>query len=372
MVPDLRHHRPSMHRLRRRTLGLVLASLALLSNDVRAGSDPFAVSLGDAMARWAATLDEEQRDRARYAFDDTERFDLKLAPMGLEGLRIDEMSDTQWQQLHGALGRVLSEEGLRKIDTIRSLEREVGDLENWFFRTVMSSFRDPNRYFLALFGEPSRDRAWGMRFDGHHVSLNWTAVPGAPLSVTPLFLGGQPREVPEGLERAGLRVLGMEEDRAVALVRSLSENQRSAAAVPFAGGGTFRRPMFVGADPELSLAAPAGIARAALEPERQALLDALIDVHLANFARPLADRYREDIRAEAESVHFAYAAGGQSTRRRLRSGDPFYYRIQGETFLIEFDDTSASADHVHVVWREIQGDFGRDVLAEHYRAHHTP
>ena len=367
-------HIPGMNRLPRRALGRVLAPLAalgLLSNPASAEPDPFALALGDAMGRWATTLDEEQRDRARYAFDDAERFDLRLAPMGLEGLRIDEMSDAQWQGLHTALGRVLSEEGLQKVDTIRSLESEVAELESWFFGLFMRNLRDPKRYFLSLFGEPSGEHAWGMRFDGHHLSLNWTAIPGAPLSVTPLFLGGQPREVPEGLERAGLRVLAAEEDHAVALVRSLSQEQRSSSALPFARGGTFRRPMFVGADPELSLDAPAGIARTALAPEQQNLLDTLVDAYLANFARPLADRHREHIQAEAQSVYFAYATDGESTERGLRAGDPFYYRIQGETFLIEFDDTSAAADHVHVVWRELQGDFGRDVLAEHYRAHHT-
>ncbi len=345
--------------------------MGLLSDDANAGRDPFALALGDAMLRWAATLDEKQRERARYAFDDEERFDLRLAPMGLEGLRIDEMSETQWQLLHTALGQVLSEEGLHKVDTIRSLEREVAELDNWFLGFVMGDFRDAKRYFLALFGEPSGEQPWGMRFDGHHLSLNWTAIPGAPLSVTPLFLGGQPREVPGGLERVGLRVLATEEDRAVALVRSLSQKQRSAAEIPFAGGGAFGRPMFVGDDPEISLDPPAGIARTVLGPAQRGLLDALVDVYLENFARPLADRHREHMQAEAQSVHFAYAAGGKSKKRGLRAGDPFYYRIQSESFLIEFDDTSAAADHVHVVWREIQADFGRDALAEHYRAHHA-
>jgi hypothetical protein len=344
--------------------------LGLISTDANAAPDKIALALGDAMKGFSATLDEEQTADARYDFNDKERFDLRLAPMGLEGLRIDEMSDAQWQLLHGALGQVLSQEGLDKVDTIRSLEGEVAELENWFFRTVMGGFRDPKRYFLALFGEPSSEEAWGMRFDGHHLSLNWTAIPGAPLSVTPLFLGGQPREVPEELARAGLRVLAQEEDRAVALVQSLSEEQRAIASIPFARGGTIRRPMFVGADPEMSLDAPAGIAQRTLGPEQQRLLDAIVDVHLANFAHPIADRHRDRIRAEAQNVHFAYAAGGESAERELRSGDPFYYRIQGETFLIEFDDTATAADHVHVVWREIQGDFGRDVLAEHYRAHH--
>ena len=97
-----------MHRFSRRTLGLFLAPLAmfgLLSKPASAGPDPFALRLGDAMGRWAATLDEEQRDRAGYDFDDEERFDLRLAPLGLEGLRIDEMSEAQWRHQYPPLGR---------------------------------------------------------------------------------------------------------------------------------------------------------------------------------------------------------------------------------------------------------------------------
>ena len=129
--------------------------LGLLSDAASAGPDPFALTLGDAMLRWTATLDEKQRARARYAFDDKERFDLRLAPMGLEGLRIDEMSETQWQLLHTALGQVLSEEGLHKVDTIRSLEREVAELDNWFLGLVMGDFRDAKRQ-PALVARPRR------------------------------------------------------------------------------------------------------------------------------------------------------------------------------------------------------------------------
>ncbi len=152
----MKRKRSSGANTQRRTCGLVLATLAtlgLLTDDASAGPDPFALALGDAMLRWAATLDEKQRERARYDFDDEERFDLRLAPMGLEGLRIDEMSETQWQLLRTALGQVLSEDGLHKVDTIRSLEREVAELDNWFLGFVMDDFRDAKRYFLALFCE---------------------------------------------------------------------------------------------------------------------------------------------------------------------------------------------------------------------------
>jgi hypothetical protein len=41
--------------------------------------------------------------------------------------------------------------------------------------------------------------------------------------------------------------------------------------------------------------------------------------------------------------------------------------VQGPTFLIEFDNTQNNANHVHSVWRDFEGDFGRDLLREHYR-----
>ncbi len=123
------------------------------------------------------------------------------------------------------------------------------------------------------------------------------------------------------------------------------------------------RPMFVGADPALKAIAPEGLARSAMSPEQQDALDALIDVYLDNFAPTIAARHRARIAAEADAIHFVFAGRGVV-------GKPSYYRIQGRSFLIEFDNTAASADHIPVVWRELGGDFGRDVLLEHRRAHH--
>lgn len=350
----------------------VLAALAcLLGAHAATADDLLATGLGEAMAGWLATLDAEQRSEALYAFDDDERFDLRLAPFGLEGLRVDRMSEAQWRGLEAALGGVLSADGLEKMNTIRSLEREVAELEGGFRSWLMGRLRDPRRYFLALFGDPASGEAWGLRFDGHHLSLNWTALPGEPLSVTPLFLGGQPREVPEPLERAGLRVLAAEEDLAVALIEGLPEAGRGRARLAFEEGGLVSRPMMVGADPELEPVSPAGLSWAELEPASRAALERLIDVYLANFAAPIAERHRRAIRAETPSLHFAYAVGPDRPGGVARPGDPLYYRIQGASFLIEFDDTPEEADHVHVVWRQLQGDFGRDLLAEHYEEHHA-
>ena len=48
-----------------------------------------------------------------------------------------------------------------------------------------------------------------------------------------------------------------------------------------------------------------------------------------------------------------------------RRGKKHYYRVQGPTFLIEFDDVQNNGNHIHSVWRDFNGDFGRDLLAEH-------
>ena len=67
--------------------------------------------------------------------------------------------------------------------------------------------------------------------------------------------------------------------------------------------------------------------------------------------------------AGRDAIYFAWAGS-------LAPGEPGYYRVQGPTFLIEWDDTMPEADHVHTILREFDGDFGRDLLAEHYEREH--
>jgi hypothetical protein len=238
-------------------------------------------------------------------------------------------------------------------------------MEGGLFGFFSSWMRDAERYFLTVFGEPTAEAPWGMRFDGHHLSLNWTAIPGAPLSATPLFLGGQPRVVPPELERAGLRVLPGEEDLAVAFLIGLSEQERLIARIPWQEGSQIRRPMSIAGEVELELAEAAGLSRSALDPAARARFDALVEVHLANFAAPIADRYRTQIFGGPGPVTIVYASADP-----LESGRALYYRIQGGGFLIEFDDTSEAADHIHVVLRNPTHDFGRDALAKHLAKHH--
>ena len=314
-------------------------------------------------AQLLASLDAEQRADLAYAFTDDERFDLRLAPILLEGLKLRDMTEQQRAQTRALLAAGLSPQGLAKVETIMSLEGEVErlDREGWMPAWISRRFRDPLRYYLALFGEPEAGATWGFRFDGHHLSLNYTVAPGEVPSATPLFLGGQPREVPAGWERAGLRVLADEEDAARGLYLALADELRARATLPFRSD----RGHFLGGGRSVRLEGPpAGLGRAAMTPAQQAALDALIDVYLANFTREIADARREGLDAAGrDTIHFAWSGSDVP-------GEPCYYRVTGPTFLIEFDNSEARADHIHAVWRDFVGDFGMDLLADHYQREH--
>ena len=328
-------------------------------------------ALSSDMARFVATLDDDQRDEALYAFEDDERFDLRLAPLGLEGLTIAQMTDAQWGALRDLLGHVLSPSGLEKMDTIRSLEVEVAATEGGLFGWLMGGMRDPKRYFLAVFGPPSPESPWGFRFDGHHFSLNTTAVPGQPISATPFFLGGQPRVVPEGLERAGLRVLEDEEALAVELLNGLTLDERTQAWLPWQEGSAIRRPMSVSDGETFEMPPREGLERASLPATSRARLDALLEVHLGHFAADVAARYRAEVFDAETPVTLQYASAGNAPEAVVESGRALYYRIQAGGLSIEFDDTAEAADHVHIVLRHVDNDFGRDLLRAHLAESHA-
>jgi hypothetical protein len=333
-------------------------------------SDAPAAAIVRAAGAWLASLGPSERRRTLYDFGDAERFDLRLAPLLLEGLRGDRMTDSQWEGVRAILAGGLSDAGLAKVETVMSLEVEVArrDQEAGGLRALLRLIRDPRRYYVALFGPPRSDAPFGLRVDGHHLSLNWTLVPGDRISVTPFFLGSEPRELPFGSVRAGLRALADEEDQARALYRSLEPALRTRATLPLtlADGimGVNRR-LFLGEGPRTRPGPPAGVRRGDLHPAQAEALDALVALYLATFEASIAaERWAAIEAAGKDEIHFAWAGDD-------RPDHPLYYRIQGPTFLIEFDDTVPEADHVHTIYRDFEGDFGRDLLRDHYARDHA-
>jgi len=199
---------------------------------------------------------------------------------------------------------------------------------------------------------------WGFRYEGHHVSFNFTMIDGMVRSSTPQFLGANPAEVRDGPKK-GLRALPQEEDLARALLGSLTGAQKKTAIV----GTDAPAEIVTGPSRTASRTEDVGIAWPALDPKQQAQLVVLIEEHAAAQKSELAQERLAKIRAAGiEKVMFAWIGSAEK-------GAAHYYRIQGPTFLIEYDNTQNNANHVHTVWRDFDGDWGADLLAEHYRAH---
>jgi hypothetical protein len=219
--------------------------------------------------------------------------------------------------------------------------------------------RDPELYYFSVFGEPSMKTAWGWRVEGHHVSFRF-AVDGTKMTVsaTPNFLGANPARVPDGAPNPGLRALALQEDTARALVQSLTPAQCSVALVSGTPVGDVGSGTRLKVDP----ANPLGMAAAEMTPAQRDLLVKLLESYTNVMAADIAaDRMSKIKAAGIEKITFAWS--GSSEPRH-----PYYYQVQGPTFVLEHNNTQNNANHIHSVWRDYNGDFGRDILGEHLAA----
>jgi hypothetical protein len=219
--------------------------------------------------------------------------------------------------------------------------------------------RDPQLYFVSVFGTPSATGTWGWRFEGHHLSLQYTIVEGDITVSSPTFLAANPAEVPDG-PRRGMRALARQEDAGRAMLSALTPQQREVAIQ----GDIQVRDVIARVALDIDPLAPVGVAASALdEPQREILMEivhAYTDVMTDEIA---ALRLAKIEGAGVENLRFAWAGG---TKR----GEMSYFRVQGPTFLIEFSNTMNDPNHIHSGWREFGAEFGRDILAEHMRNDH--
>ena len=307
-------------------------------------------SMLEATNAFLASLEPKQRSKALFEFEDAERLNWHFVPRSRRGLPLEEMSAEQRGLARSILKAGLSKRGYLTASTIIELElvlREMGE-NPWV--------RDPEKYYFSIFGTPSRTAPWGFRAEGHHLSLNFTLVRDTLIATAPAFFGANPAEVRRGARR-GLRALADEEDIGRELILSLDERQRATALISAAAPSDIVTGNAARVDP----LSPVGIRATELRPEQAAILVRLLDVYIGRMAEPLAAHRRAALgRTNFREVAFAWAG---STQR----GEAHYYRIQGPSFLVEYDNTQNGANHIHTVWRDFDGDFGRDLLREHYR-----
>jgi hypothetical protein len=302
----------------------------------------------EAAKNFLAALTPEQKTKATYEFQDEERFDWHFIPKPRKGLPFKEMTSPQRLLAQALLNSGLSQRGYMKATSIMSLEQILYEVEN------KSPNRDSDLYFVTLFGQPG-DARWGWRVEGHHLSLNFTVGTDQVLGVTPSFYGANPAQILSG-PRKGLRVLGGEEDLARKLVSSLNDEQRKLAVIT----NVAPRDIITGANRKAQTLEPMGIAAAKLQKSQQDMLFAVVKEYVFRYRNELAEADLKAIQEAGDAkIYFAWAGG-------LEPGQGHYYRIQGPTFLLEYDNTQDKANHIHSVWRDLRNDFGEDLLRQHY------
>ena len=331
---------------------LLIVLVAVLPANAQQARIDLTQEMVEATNAFVSSLSVQQRNNGIYAFEDEERFNWHFIPRDRKGVPFRSMNDSQRAAAQNVLQTFFSAKGYQRAEAVRSLESVLAEIE------VNGRFdRDPELYFLTIFGTPGLDSNWALRYEGHHLAYNWTFVSGMGIASSPQFFGSNPAEVRSG-EKIGTRVLSVEEDLGRDLVSALSADQKKMAILDLEVPGD----IFTAAEREITRLENSGISYSELNSRQKRMLIALIDELASMQSEVIAEARMATIRSEGlEDIKFVWIGG-------IERGDPHYYRVQGSSFLIEYDNTQNNANHIHLVWRDFAGDFGRDLIRMHYQA----
>jgi hypothetical protein len=350
----------------------------IMENGERLTTTATAERMAGAASAFLGALTEEQRKQACYGFGDERRSWSYLPARDRDGLPIGVLDAEQRKLGHELIVTGTSMPAYTKVVSVIAMEHVLRAMAP----ESLGGLFDPDRYCFKVFGSPG-EAAWGWQFAGHHVSLNFTVAEGRYVSPTPCMLGSQPASF--GM----LAPLADDEELGFRLVNSLDAAQRHAAIihhrpppdlaarmVPKIGETErpdavfFPEPDYVISDEERDIlsyvrASPKGVPASGLNQPQFDSLAALVGSYVRRLPDEVAGAQLHDLeRMGMDNLAFAWAGG-------TSPGDRHYYRVQGPTLLIEHDNTQGNGTHIHSAWRNPADDFGDDVLAAHYRAHHA-
>ncbi|MBS1609090.1 MAG: DUF3500 domain-containing protein [Bacteroidetes bacterium] len=301
-------------------------------------------------------LSGEQREKAQFIFDTEERYNWHYIPKDdRKGVSFNEMNEGQKKAALSLLHTALSDTGYNRASSIMQLENVLHEVEN---RSPEDKYRDPGKYFISIFGHPDTDSIWGWRLEGHHVSFNFSFADKKLVAGTPSFLGSNPAVVLSGPEK-GKQVLRDETELGFTLLHSLTGEQLKKTIFSNEAPGE----IFTAANRKAMIENPQGILYNELTASQQKLLLQLLSLYIHRYTRFFAQGIMHEIEtAGLSKLRFAWAGAQQPG-----VGNPHYYRLQGPSIIIEYDNTQNNANHIHTVIRDLNNDFGGDELLEHYR-----
>ena len=329
--------------------GLAFLFLNLMNNKANSMAKP--------ALKFIESLSPDQKSKAVFEFDNQSRFIWSYLPVSMvrrAGISLRQLYEPQKVLVHELLKSSLSQSGYMKTEQIIGLEDILKVLE------PNNYGRDADQYHISIYGTPDESGNWAWNFQGHHLFLSFTIV-GGKVSASPTFLGANPAEVRSGPQK-GLRVLKNEEDLGFQLINSMNDKQKAKAIIQANSYWEILTTTSTQVGPLVS----EGISVTALNTDQKQLLFDLIDEYISVMPADLAKKRQDKLeKAGKDKILFAWAGA-------TKPGVGHYYRVQGPTFLIEFDNTQNKANHIHSVWRDFNGDFGRDLIREHYQhsGHH--
>jgi len=301
------------------------------------------------------SLNKEQKNIAMLPFNSPLKDKWHFLPHSMfirEGISLKELNSKQKNLFFKLLEASLSESGYDKTLKIIDLETVLAEISG---DTI---FRDSEKYYASFYGNPKTDKIWSWSFEGHHISLNFSILNGKTV-IAPRFFGANPATITTGLKK-GERILDKEDDYSLVLINSFNDNQKQKAIFK----ETSYKSFITKNKSKVVPLKPIGISFKDLDKSQQSLLLKLINVHIASMPKKIATIRMEKIKKEGfNSIYFAWAGATEVNK-------PHYYRIQGSSFLVEFDNLQNNSKHIHTVWRDFNGDFGRDLIKEHY--HKSP
>ena len=304
------------------------------------------------------SLSDSQKKITFFDYLDGERLFWYYPPLNRHGLPLRDMNETQSKLAFELLATGLTQKSFAQAKQIINLENILGPIEKDQGRITFK--RDPELYYFTIFGIPGEKDIWGWRVEGHHISIHFSVWMDKIISMTPFFFGSNPAEVKTG-PNAGIRVLKEREDIAFELIKSLDLSQKNVAIIypeaPY--------DILTYNSSKVSLPKEEGLQASKMNKTQKMILKKLLKEYVNQVPNELAITKMAKLDAYGiDNLFFAWG-GGENL------GQKHYYRIHGGNFVVEFDNNQNNANHIHSVWRDIENDFGYDVLREHLLAYHV-
>jgi Protein of unknown function (DUF3500) len=293
------------------------------------------------------TLNPTQKAVANLSFQDTSRLkwsNLPTEQVYRQGIQFKDLADSQRMAIHSLLRLVLSQQGYQKFMFIMQYDEGIHERLTKSNSPIAHRYGNQN-YWFTVFGTPDKDKIWAWKFEGHHISLNFTYSPKG-VTCTPMFVGINPALTTSG-PYAGFNIMFEENDFGNQLFNSLTDDlKRKAITNPL--------PQTVDVmtqkGTEAHLKDKKGVSFKEMTVKQQILVENIIKAWVENLTPSLAQEKLKKILANKNNILFTWQ--GSNNVNELH-----YYSIKTDNFIIEYTNRDQGIYHYHTLWRDLTEDF---------------